>query len=110
MADWLKKIIESENGKASSGKLLVFFHDILVGTLEKTEKFYIFKYDSNCLERCKIRSLEEDEMRFKYLPAFFTTRIPSRSRPELAEDFKRVGDDSFNYCPNASILYFEKIF
>ncbi len=22
-----------------------------------------------------------------------TTRIPSRSRPELAEDFKRVGDD-----------------
>ena len=27
------------------------------------------------------------------MPAFFTTRIPSRSRPELAEDFERVGDD-----------------
>ena len=96
MVDWLRKVVESCNGKASPGKLLIFFNDeALVGTLEKTKDFYIFKYDSNCPENYKISSLDDEgkEMRFKYLPAFFTTRIPSRSRPDLAEDFKRAGDD-----------------
>ena len=47
----------------------------------------------NCPERCRISSIDEDEMYFKYMPAFFTTRIPCRSRPDLAKDFERVGDD-----------------
>ena len=45
MAGWLRKIIESKNGKASHGVLQILFHDIPVGTLEKTKDFYIFKYD-----------------------------------------------------------------
>ena len=91
--NWLKKLFESKNNSTSSGMLYISFHDIPVGTLEKTDDLYIFRYNPECPKEYKISSLEKDEMRFKCMPAFFATRIPSRNRPDLAEDFKRTGDD-----------------
>ena len=95
VVDWLRKVFESNNGKASPGKLLIFFQEVLVASLEKNEKYYVFKYHPDCPEKYKMSSIDDEgkEMNFKYLPAFFTTRIPSRARPDLAEDFAKAGDD-----------------
>ena len=93
MDSCLKKIFDSANGKASPIRLRIFFHDTPVGTLEKDEKFYTFEYDKDCPKNYRILFLEEDRPQSKYLHPFFTSRIPSRSRPGLAEHFERVGDD-----------------
>ena len=93
MTGWLAKIINSVNGK-SNETLCVWFEEILVGTLKKERNFYIFEYDNKCPDELKIKGLEGDgEIRFKYLPPFFTTRVPSKSRPELVEKFEEIGDD-----------------
>ena len=96
--NWLKKIFDSADAKESSETLLVFFHDknkqdYFVGALERREDCYIFTYDNNCPPKYRILNIDREINHFKYLPAFFTTRMPSRSRPELAESFEKYGDD-----------------
>ena len=106
--NWLTKIIDSMNFKESSVKLLIYWSgpdsmetmsgsksknkEILVGSLEKTKEFYVFQYDENCPDKYKIKYLEGNT-RFRHLPPFFTTRIPSLKRPDLAEEFKKYPKD-----------------
>ena len=91
--NWLKKIFDSAKAGASSEILEVYCDEILVGTLERNDEWYIFTYDKNCPQEYRIRYIDKEVNRYGHLPPFFTTRMPSRSRPELKEAFEKYGDD-----------------
>lgn len=97
MVGWLQKILDSHNTQKSDVVVTVLYEDhknsIEIGTLKKENGSYVFEYNNNCPKHLRIKGMEEDKMNFKYLPPFFTTRIPSRSRPELKEIFERTGND-----------------
>ena len=101
MAEWIKKILDSYNNKESDVEVIVRYrhavgrkYDIVnIGILKKENNLYVFEYDNVCPNHLHIEGIEEDKMSFKYLPPFFTTRIPGRNRPELKEIFEDTGDD-----------------
>ena len=89
--NWLKKIFDSVKAGASPEVLEVYCDNILVGTHEKKDEWYVSTYDKDCPKKYRVRYIDKEVNRYRYLPPFFTTRIPSR--PDLKSAFDRCGDD-----------------
>lgn len=91
LGQWFKKIFQNSQSDHTS-RLLVFYCETLVGVLSIKNGKYLFRYDENCPEKYKVKGLTEG-IASEFLPPFFTTRLPSRSRPDLINSFKDLPDD-----------------
>ena len=81
----LDKMFKKSNTSTDSQRLIleVLLDKQLVGTLTAEDGYFIFTYNSDFI--FKIKGIDEKEVKTKHLLPFFSTRIPSKSRPEVAE-------------------------
>ena len=88
---WFRKLFQKAEG--SDKKLEVRFERILVGVLEYRDGNFLFTYDPECPDEIKIKGIPGPRLQTKHLPPFFTTRLPSRSRPEISEEIRKLKTD-----------------
>src|SRR6478736_9652978 len=94
-ASWFDKIFKSSSSSREKHELNIFFsidHEkVHVATMKYDGNYYVMEYDSSCPESYRIKDFSEDVVKFKTLPPFFSTRIPSEKRPEIREKMDALG-------------------
>lgn len=87
--NWFSKILKSADLPKDTKPevLLVFLNDKKIGSLQFDGSEYIFEYEDGISEVERIVGVKEGGS--KFLPIFFTSRIPSEGRPEVSAALKK---------------------
>lgn len=87
---WFSKLFQTGIGNSET-RLHVYYEEILVGTLIFDKGNFVFSYSDQCPSELRIKGMDKAINKTKHLPPFFSTRLPSESRPEIREAIKRLG-------------------